>query len=143
MPGTRTWTVAGIGDGLSGEATRSRVTVTDGDGNDGTTSFTIVVTRAPLTVTADYKSRLFGAANPPLTATLSGFVLGQTLATSGVTGTAACSTTAVPFSAPGTYLITCTLGSLASTNYAFTTFLPGTVDVTTTGACVTETGTGR
>ena len=44
------------------------------------------VTKAPLTVTADNKSRLFGQANPPLTATLSGFVLGQTLATSGVTG---------------------------------------------------------
>ena len=57
------------------------------------------VTKAPLTVTADDKSRLFGAANPPLTATLSGFVLGQTLATSGVTGSAACTTNAMPFSA--------------------------------------------
>ena len=44
------------------------------------------MTKAPLTVTADDQSRLFGAANPPLTATLTGFVLGQTLATSGVTG---------------------------------------------------------
>ena len=35
------------------------------------------VTKAPLTVTADNKSRLFGQPNPPLTATLSGFVLGQ------------------------------------------------------------------
>ena len=59
---------------------------------------------------ADNKSRLFGPANPPLTATLSGFVLGQTLATSGVTGTASCTTTAMPFSPAGNYPITCTAG---------------------------------
>src|SRR5262249_19067818 len=46
------------------------------------------VTKAPLTVTADSKARQFGQANPPLTATLSGFVLGQDLGTSGVTGQA-------------------------------------------------------
>ena len=68
------------------------------------------VTKAPLTVTADDQSRLFGAANPPLTATLSGFVLGQTLATSGVTGQASCTTTATPFSPGGGYPITCTQG---------------------------------
>ena len=42
-----------------------------------TPSSNYTVTKAPLTVTADPKSRLFGQANPPLTATLSGFVLGQ------------------------------------------------------------------
>jgi len=34
------------------------------------------VTKAPLAVRADDTSRLFGTANPPLTATLTGFVLG-------------------------------------------------------------------
>ena len=46
-----------------------------------------------ITVTAVNVSRASGAANPPLTAKLSGFVLGQTLATSGVTGSASCTTT--------------------------------------------------
>jgi photosystem II stability/assembly factor-like uncharacterized protein len=97
------------------------------------------VTKAPLTVTADHKARLFGSANPPLTATLTGFVLGQTLATSGVTGSASCTTTAVPFSTGGDYPITCTVGSLASANYSFGPFVPGTLTVTYTRPCLTGT----
>jgi hypothetical protein len=118
------------------------VTVTDDTGEIGTTSFTITVTKAPLTVTADDKSRLFGSANPPLTATLSGFVLGQTLATSGVTGTASCTTTAQPYSTGGDYPITCTVGTLASVNYGFATFVPGTLTVTYTRPCLTGNASG-
>ena len=95
------------------------------------------VTKAPLTVTADAKSRLFGLANPPLTATVSGFVLGQTLGTSGVTGSASCTTTAMVFSAGGPYAITCTIGTLAAMNYSFGPFVPGTLTVTYTGQCIT------
>jgi hypothetical protein len=118
------------------------VTVSDADANVGTTSFTIVVTKAPLTVTADHKSRLFGAANPPLTATLSGFVLGQTAATSDVTGSASCTTTAAAFSPPGDYPITCTVGSLSSTNYSFGPFVANTLSITTTAPCLTGTRNG-
>ena len=100
------------------------------------------VTKAPLTVTADNKSRLFGSANPPLTATLTGFVLGQTLATSGVTGTAACTTTAMPFSTGGNYPITCTVGSLTAANYSFGPFVPGTLTVTYSSACLTTNSNG-
>ena len=95
------------------------------------------VTKAPLTVTADDKSRLFGSANPPLTATLSGFVLGQTLATSGVTGQASCTTTAMTFSPGGSYPITCTQGTLDAANYSFGPFVPGTLTVTYDNACLT------
>jgi photosystem II stability/assembly factor-like uncharacterized protein len=95
------------------------------------------VTKAPLTVTADDQSRAFGAANPPLTATLSGFVLGQVLATSGVTGQASCTTTATTFSPGGGYPITCTQGTLDATNYSFGPFVPGTLTVTYTGGCLT------
>src|SRR5262249_36623580 len=109
------------------------------DGNVGTTSFAIVVTKAPLTVTADHKSRLFGASNPPLTATLSGFVLGQSLATSDVTGSASCTTTAAAFSPRGDYPITCTVGGLSSTNYSFGPFVASTLTVTTTGPCLVGT----
>jgi hypothetical protein len=87
------------------------------------------VTKAPLTVNANDTSRLFGAANPPLGATLAGFVLGQTLATSGVGGNAACTTTAMPFSTGGTYPITCTHGTLTAANYSFGPFVPGTLTV--------------
>jgi len=100
------------------------------------------VTKAPLTVTADDQSRLFGSANPSLTATLSGFVLGQTLATSGVTGTASCTTTAASYSTGGTYPIVCTTGSLAAANYSFATFVPGTLTVTYTAACVMTSRSG-
>jgi PKD repeat protein len=92
-------------------------------------SFPYVVTPAPLTVTAVSASRPYGAPNP-LGATISGFVGGQTLATSGITGAANCTTTATATSNPGTYPITCTIGSLASPNYASTTFVPGTLTVT-------------
>jgi hypothetical protein len=93
-------------------------------------------------VTGDNKSRPFGAGNPPLTATLSGFVGGQTLLTSGVTGQASCTTGAAPFSAPGTYPITCTLGTLASTDYSFGPLLAGALNVTTPASCVTGTQKG-
>jgi PKD repeat protein len=91
--------------------------------------FTYVVTKAPLTVTAVDASRPYGGANP-LAATLSGFVGGQTLATSDVTGSASCTTPANGTSDPGTYPITCTTGTLASANYSFSTFVPGTLTVT-------------
>ncbi len=107
-----------------------------------TANSSYAVTKAPLTVTADNKSRLFGQNNPPLTATLSGFVLGQNLATSGVTGQASCTTNAMPFSPTGAYGITCTQGTLAAANYSFGPFVPGTLSVTSTGPCLSGTHTG-
>lgn len=91
---------------------------------------TLQVTKAPLTVTADPKSREYGLANPTLTATLSGFVLGQTLATSGVTGSAGLTTAATPASGIGAYPITSGLGTLASSNYEFASFVNGTLTIT-------------
>src|SRR5207248_10176110 len=71
---------------------------------------TLTVGKAHLTVTADSQSRLYGDANPTLTSSVSGFKNGETLATSGVTGTATCTTTAVPTStvAGSPYTISCT-----------------------------------
>ncbi len=94
-----------------------------------------------LTVTADPKSRPFGQANPQLTATISGFVNGQTLATSGVTGSPACATTATIASPAGTYPITCSIGTLASAAYTFA-FAPGVLTVVRGASSVTlSTGT--
>ena len=107
-----------------------------------TQSFVVGVTSGPppaglptLTVTADAKSRAFGQGNPPLTATFSGFTNGQTLATSGVTGSPACVTTASIASPAGTYPIICSIGTLASAAYTFV-FAPGTLTVVRSASSV-------
>src|SRR5439155_351997 len=89
------------------------------------------ITKAALTVTADDKTRAAGAANPALTATYSGFVGGETLATSGVTGTPTLSATST--NVAGTYPITVTIGTLASGNYSFS-FVNGQLTVTPASA---------
>jgi hypothetical protein len=99
---------------------------------------TETVEPAHLTVTATNSSRLFGAANGALSATITGFVNGETLATSGVTGHATCTTTAAPWTPAGTAPITCTQGSLAAPNYTFGPFVRGTLTIGYTGsACLT------
>ncbi len=65
-----------------------------------------------LTVTADNQSRSYGTANPGLTATYSGFINGETLATSDVTGNPSLVTTAATDSAAGTYAIIAGAGTL-------------------------------
>jgi hypothetical protein len=101
-------------------------------------SGSVTVGPAALTVTAASQTKVFGAANPVLTYTLAGFVNGQSLATSGVTGQPVCTTTATVTSPAGAYPITCGPGTLASTNYTFA-FVSGTLTVTntTTLACLT------
>jgi hypothetical protein len=80
-------------------------------------------------VTADNKVKAYHDPNPPLTVTISGFVLGQTLSTSGVTGAAALSTTATGTSHPGTYPINLARGTLSAANYDFS-FVSGTLTIT-------------
>jgi hypothetical protein len=107
---------------------------------DDTATATLTVNPATLTVTANSASRLFGAANPALTAAITGFVNGDTAAA--VSGTPACTTTAGPSSPGGAYPITCAHGSLAAANYTFA-FTPGTLTVTyTSGSCLTGSHTG-
>lgn len=79
---------------------------------------TFTVAKAVLTVTANSLSRVQGQPNPPLTYTMTGFVLNDTQATA-TTGQPALSTTAVQASVPGTYPITITAGTLAAVNYSF------------------------
>ncbi len=82
-----------------------------------TASFNI--TKATLNVTADNKAKVLNAPNPSLTATFTGFKNGETLATSGVTGSPTLTTTATTTSPVGSYLITAALGSLSAANYSF------------------------
>ncbi len=114
-----------------GAAARGRHPVPDqrlGRDRHGLANYTIsyvpgslTITPVTLTVTANDKSRPYGTPNPALDATISGFVNGETLATSDVTGSPACSTTAVTTSPVSgrPYPITCTAGTLASVNYTF------------------------
>ncbi|HYH65139.1 MAG TPA: MBG domain-containing protein, partial [Urbifossiella sp.] len=77
-----------------------------------TPGVTLAVTPAPLTVAADPKSKVYGAALPALTFTTSGLVNGDTAA-SALTG--ALATTAIAASGVGAYPIT--WGTLAAANY--------------------------
>jgi hypothetical protein len=69
---------------------------------------------ATLTVTADNLSRASGTANPTLTANYSGFINGETLATSDVTGSPSLTTVATINSVAGSYPIVAATGTLAS-----------------------------
>jgi probable HAF family extracellular repeat protein len=86
------------------------------------------ISQSQLLVTPDSLTKVVKAANPTLTAKLSGFVNGESLATSGVSGTPACSTKATASSGVGSYPINCTRGTLAATNYGFT-FATGSLKV--------------
>lgn len=73
----------------------------------------LIINKAPLTITADNKNKFEGLVNPILTATYSGLVLGETAAA--LLTPAVLATTAVTSSAPGTYPIT--VNGATSNNY--------------------------
>jgi uncharacterized protein (TIGR03437 family) len=79
---------------------------------------TLTVNKAVLTVSAENKAKTYGAANPDLTATITGFVNNETASV--VTGGADLSTTATTSSVVGEYPITAARGTLAAANYEFT-----------------------
>jgi hypothetical protein len=93
------------------------------------TQQSITIAPASLTATANDQARQFGAANPAFTATISGYVNGEMLQTSGVSGFASCSTSATASTPSGSYPITCTQGTLSASNYTFATFVPGTLTI--------------
>ncbi|HYW69900.1 MAG TPA: MBG domain-containing protein, partial [Pyrinomonadaceae bacterium] len=86
----------------------------------------INVTKATLTITADNKSKAFGAANPALTFTPSGFVNGDSASV--LTGAPNLSTTATQSSPVASYPITIAQGTLVATDYSFN-FVNGTLTV--------------
>ncbi len=129
VPGTFAYTPA-AGAVLNAGTQTLNVTFTPTDTTNYTTataSVSLVVNKAVLTVTATDASRIYGAANPAFTSTITGFVNGESQG-SVVTGAPSLTTTATTASAPGTYPITAALGTLAATNYTFT-FVNGTFTV--------------
>lgn len=98
----------------------------------------LTVTPAVLTVTANSVSKTYGAANPALTLSFSGFVNGDT--TTSVTTQPTATTTATVSSAVGNYPITAAGG--VSGNYSFT-YVPGTLDVTPAELTVTASSASK
>jgi hypothetical protein len=90
-------------------------------------SRTFSIAKATLTVTADDQSRAFGSANPPLTATITGYLDGDP--PSVVSGTPVLSTTAATDSAPGDYPIAVNTSGLTAEDYDFVG-VSGTLTVT-------------
>jgi len=86
---------------------------------------TLSITPAPLTITANDKTKTYGAANPPLTASFAGFVNGDDA--DDLDTPVSLSTTADASSLAGSYPITAT--GAADLNYTIT-FIPGTLTVT-------------
>jgi MBG domain (YGX type) len=85
----------------------------------------LTITPAPLTITADDKTKVYGAALPALTASYSGFVNGDTAAS--LTTRPTLSTTATAASRAGTYRITA--AGAADSNFSIT-YVPGKLTIT-------------
>jgi hypothetical protein len=94
-----------------------------------TATATASIHPATLTVRANDVSRPFAQSNPSFTASYSGFVGGDTLATSDVSGSPSLTTSAAPLSPAGSYPIQAGTGSLTSNDYTFA-LVPGTLTVT-------------
>ncbi|HUY88004.1 MAG TPA: MBG domain-containing protein [Pirellulales bacterium] len=113
------------------------VTFTPTDTTDYSTATALVqinIAPATLTVTADDKSKLYGEANPMLTASYIGFVNGDDA--SALSGVPSLSTTAVTSSPAGKYPITVAAGTLSAANYMFA-FQNGTLTVTQAAPVIT------
>jgi hypothetical protein len=87
----------------------------------------VTVNAAVLTVAANSASRTYGATNPTLTYTITGYVNSDT--SSVVGGSVAETTNATSTSAPGSYSITFSSEALTATNYTFS-YVSGTLTVT-------------
>jgi hypothetical protein len=101
-------------------------------------SGTLTVGKAALTVTANNQTVAYGAALPAFTATIGGFVNGDT--SSMVSGAASFRTNATTTNGnpnAGLWTITPSAGTLSATNYSFPTFNAGTLTVGKVGLSVT------
>ena len=131
VPGSFAYTPAAGSIPAAGTDTLS-VTFTPTDTTDYTTAtktVSLVVNKQSLMVTAGNQTVVYGTAVAPYTATITGFVNGDTEASS-VTGTPSLTTTPATPTTVGTYQIVAALGSLVSANYSFS-FVNGSLSITT------------
>jgi subtilisin-like proprotein convertase family protein len=99
---------------------------------------TLTVSTAPLSITADDKSKLYGAELPTLTASYSGFVNGDDASDLGTAVTL--STTATASSTIGTYPITAS--AAVGTNYSIS-YVAGTLTITPAPLNITANDTNK
>jgi len=92
----------------------------------------LVITRKALVITADNKNKNFGATNPALTASYSGFVGTETSAV--LTSPVVLATTATTTSSAGNYPITAS--GAAAANYSIT-YVAGTLSINPTAQTIT------
>ena len=106
------------------------------------TNGTLTITQAALTVTADNQTRVYGAANPALTVSYSGFVNGQDANI--LSGTPDVSTSADASTGVGTYPIVPSQGTLSAsdTNYSLA-YVNGTLTITPAALSVTADDQSR
>ena len=136
VPGTFVYTPS-LGTVLGAGTQTLSVTFTPTDTTDYATvtqTVTLTVGQAVLTVTATNGTRGYGTANPPFSASFTGFVNGDT--PSVLDGSAALSTTATVGSPVGSYAITAGLGTLAAANYSFN-LVNGTLTVSQAAPTIT------
>jgi uncharacterized protein (TIGR03437 family) len=95
---------------------------------------TLTISKAVIIVTANSATIVTGAALPALTASLTGFVNGDTASV--VSGAPSLTTTATQSSPAGAYPITATVGTLAAANYSFT-FVTGTLTIASGSPIIT------
>jgi type VI protein secretion system component Hcp len=99
---------------------------------------TLAITAAPLSVTADPQTKVYGQANPTFTASYSGFVNGDTAASLG--GSLTFTTAATTSSPAGSYDVT--PGGLTSSNYTVA-FAAGQLTITRAPLTVTANDSTR
>jgi hypothetical protein len=102
----------------------------------------LVMNKATLTVTPDAKTKTYGDANPVLTQTITGFVNGENLATSGVAGTVYANTAVTADTAVGTHVLVGNNVGYTASNYDFAT-ANGAVVIARRGITVTADNTSR
>jgi hypothetical protein len=90
-----------------------------------TANFTI--NKANLNVDAVANSKTYGASDPALGNTLSGFQNGENSGSAGVSGAASCTRALGETVAGSPYTITCTAGTLSAANYNFVTGTTATI----------------
>ena len=107
-----------------------------------TVGSSITINKAHLTVTANDANRLYGAANPALTTTVTGFVNGQGTGTAAGYGGAGTATTLADVNTNvGTATITAGAGTLTANNYDFPTVVNGTLTIGKATATLTASKT--
>ncbi len=110
-------------------------TVSEFDGDSTALTLSpVLVSPAALTITAGNKARVYGAANPPLTVSYSGFVDGDSAAS--LTSQPSIATAATISSSPGTYLINA--AGAVDSNYTIS-YVPGILSISQDATSVTAT----